>query len=204
MGNVFPFRRSRFGGLGRYSGFLAFAALIGGVFLYQSGYWPANIGSSVRVTDRYIEIRDGKREIRMPVQPNASAIDGDSLRIGGENIRLIGIDAPELRQTCRDELGRDWACGREAHALLRRIVSRGKVTCALSAKDRYGRTLARCSAGDIADVGEALVREGYAIDFMKGGYHAAEAEARAAKRGIWRGEFERPSDWRAQHPRAEG
>jgi endonuclease YncB( thermonuclease family) len=204
MGNVSSFRRSRFGGLGRYSGFLALAALIGGVFLYQSGYWPTSIGSGVRVTDRYIEIRDGKREIRMPVQPNASAIDGDSLRIGDENIRLIGIDAPELRQTCRDERGRDWACGRDAHALLIRIVSRGKVTCASNGKDRYNRTLARCSAGDIADVGEALVREGYAIDFMKGGYQAAEADARAAKRGIWRGEFEQPRDWRAKNRRAEG
>ena len=204
MGNIFPFRRSRFGGLGRYSGFLALTALIGGVFLYQSGYWPLNIGSGERVTGRYTEIRDGNRVIRMAARLNASAIDGDSLRIGGENIRLIGIDAPELRQTCRDERGRDWACGRDAHALLSRLVSRGKVTCASSAKDRYGRTLARCSAGEIADVGEALVRAGYAIDFMKGGYGAAEAEARAAKRGIWRGEFEQPRDWRTKNRRAEG
>ena len=48
------------------------------------------------------------------------------------------------------------------------------------------------------------MRAGYAIDFMKGGYGAAEAEARAAKRGIWRGEFERPGDWRAKNRRAEG
>ena len=204
MGNIFPFRRSRFGGLGRYSGFLALTALIGGVFLYQSGYWPLNIGSGERVTGRYTEIRDGNRVIRMAARLNASAIDGDSLRVDGRDIRLLGIDAPELRQTCRDERGRDWACGREAHALLRQLVSRGTVTCASSAKDRYGRTLARCSAGDVADVGEALVRAGYAIDFMKGGYGAAEAEARAAKRGIWRGEFEQPRDWRAKNRRAEG
>ena len=199
MGNVSPF-----GGLGRYSGFLALAALIGGVLLYQSGYWPTSFGSGVRVNDRYIEIREGNRDIRMAVPPNASATDGDSLRIDGKSIRLIGIDAPELLQTCRDERGRDWACGREAHALLSRFASLGKMTCTSSAKDRYGRTLARCSAGDIADVGEAMVRAGYAIDFMKGGYGAAEAEARATKRGIWRGEFERPGDWRAKNRRAEG
>ena len=194
----------RFGGLGRYSGFLVLAALIGGVFLYQSGYWPANFGSGVRVIGRYTEIRDGNRVIRMAARLNASAIDGDSLRVDGKDIRLLGIDAPELLQTCRDERGRDWACGGAAHALLSRIVSRGTVNCVSNAKDRFGRTLARCSAGDIADVGEALVRAGYAIDFMKGGYGAAEAEARAAKRGIWRGEFEKPRDWRAKHRRAEG
>lgn len=177
---------------------------MGGVLLYQSGYWPTSIGSGERVNDRYIEIREGNRDIRMAVPPNARATDGDSLRVDGKKIRLIGIDAPELLQTCRDEHGREWTCGRAAHELLSRFASLGKMTCASSAKDRYNRTLARCSAGDVADVGEAMVRAGYAIDFMKGGYDAAEAEARAAKRGIWRGEFEQPRDWRAKHRRAEG
>jgi endonuclease YncB( thermonuclease family) len=204
MGNISPFRRLR--GFGSYFGFLVFAALIGGMLLYQSGYRPTNIDSrsGVRVNDRYIEIREGNRDIRMAVPPNATATDGDSLRVDGERIRLLGIDAPELRQTCRDERGGEWACGRAAHELLIRIVSRGKVTCPSTAKDRFNRALARCSAGDIADVGETMVRAGYAIDFMKGGYGAAEAEARAAKRGIWRGVFEQPREWRAKNRRAEG
>jgi endonuclease YncB( thermonuclease family) len=46
-----------------------------------------------------------------------------------------------------------------------------------------------------------MVREGFAVDYMRGGYKAAEAEARAAKRGIWAGEFDRPQDYRRQHPR---
>jgi endonuclease YncB( thermonuclease family) len=49
-----------------------------------------------------------------------------------------------------------------------------------------------------------MVRQGYAIDL--GGaagnpYHDAEAAAQAAKAGIWRGPFDRPSDWRQAHPR---
>jgi endonuclease YncB( thermonuclease family) len=56
----------------------------------------------------------------------------------------------------------------------------------------------------VPDLGGALVREGLAVNFggrQEGPYVDAEMEAQAAKRGIWRGNFERPSDWREQHPR---
>ncbi|MEX2127120.1 MAG: thermonuclease family protein [Xanthobacteraceae bacterium] len=197
--SLFSFRPSR------YAGFIALAAVVGAGVLFQYRYVPAipGFGGGVRVTDRYTEIRDDKRTIRMAVRPNATAVDGDSLRVDGEETRLLGIDAPELFQTCRDERGREWPCGREAHAHLRTLVSRGTVDCASSSKDCYGRALARCSAGDIADVGEAMVRRGYALDFMGGGYQSTEAEARNAKRGIWRGEFERPADYRKRNPRTE-
>lgn len=132
-----------------------------------------------------------------------AVLDGDSLHAAGADIRLIGIDAPELFQTCRDEYGRLWNCGRAAKARLEALVSRGEVVCTARGNDRYGRTLAVCSAGDIADIGETLVREGYAVDYggLRGGYPGAEGEARAARRGLWRGEFERPQDWRRRHPR---
>ena len=43
----------------------------------------------------------------------ATAVDGDSLSVGGTSVRLFGIDAPESRQTC-DRDGTDWGCGEEA------------------------------------------------------------------------------------------
>jgi endonuclease YncB( thermonuclease family) len=87
-------------------------------------------------------------------------IDGDSLRTGGEEIRLVGIDAPELRQTCRDGQGREWSCGRSAKARLAELVAQGDVACSPRGRDRYGRTLAVCSARNIPDIGEVMVREG--------------------------------------------
>jgi len=128
-----------------------------------------------------------------------TVVDGDSLRADGKNIRLIGIDAPELRQTCRDARGRDWACGRAAKARLVALVSSGDVACTARGRDRYGRTLAVCSGRGFADLGDTLVREGHAVDF--GGYFSAEQEARQARRGLWDGSFERPQDWRRSHPR---
>ncbi len=134
-----------------------------------------------------------------------SAIDGDTLRAGnGDEYRIFGIDAPELHQTCKDASGKSWLCGRAAKAKLTTLMKGGQVNCQARATDRYNRIVAVCSAQGVPDLGEQLVRDGYAIDL--GGeagnpYQAAETEAKDAKRGIWRGTFDRPSDWRQAHPR---
>lgn len=132
-------------------------------------------------------------------------VDGDSLYDGNHGpIRIVGIDAPERNQTCRDARNREWACGTAAAARLSELVARGNVTCAPQGRDRYGRTLAVCAAGDVADLGRVLVREGYAVSytFDTRVYAAEEDEARAAGRGLWQGAFERPQDFRRRHPRA--
>lgn len=86
-----------------------------------------------------------------------------------------------------------------AHAFLRALVSRGLVTCTSNSTDRFGRRLAVCSADDVADINDAMVRAGYAASFMSAGYWVAELDARYHKRGIWRGSFDRPQKWRHQH-----
>jgi endonuclease YncB( thermonuclease family) len=144
-----------------------------------------------------------------PFGPDAKivSIDGDTLRAGnGAEYRLFGIDAPELGQTCQEANGTPWLCGRAAKARLTTLIKGGNVNCEARSQDRYGRTVAVCSAEGVPDLGEAMVRQGYAIDLgtaVGSPYADAEAEARAGKRGIWRGSFERPSDWRQAHPRAD-
>jgi endonuclease YncB( thermonuclease family) len=142
-----------------------------------------------------------------PFGPDAKivSIDGDTLRVGdGSEYRLFGVDAPELHQTCKEGNGKSWACGRAAKARLTTLIKGGNVQCVKKSNDRYGRVVAACSAQGVPDLGQALVSQGYAIDL--GGeagnpYQADEEQAKTAKRGIWRGTFERPSDWRQAHPR---
>lgn len=142
-----------------------------------------------------------------PFGPGANivSVDGDTLRAGnGAGYRLYGIDAPELAQTCTEANGKAWLCGRAAKAKLTTLIKGGNVNCESRATDRFGRIVSVCSAQGVPDLGEAMVRDGYAIDL--GGaagnpYRDAEAEAQTAKRGIWRGTFERPSDWRLANPR---
>ena len=121
--------------------------------------------------------------------------DGDTITLGGERIRLRGIDAPEYTQLCRKG-GADYPCGREARQALARLIGTRPVSCSGSQLDRYDRLLGTCTAGDV-ELNAAMVDTGWAVAY--GGYEAQEAAARAAGRGLWAGEFERPQDWRREH-----
>jgi endonuclease YncB( thermonuclease family) len=123
----------------------------------------------------------------------AQAIDGDSLRLDGRDVRLSGIDAPELRQSCDTRERRPYPCGDVARLALRDMLAGRIVTCRLSGRDRYGRSLASCEAGG-ADVGAALVRRGHAVAYRR--YEREEAAARREALALWAGTFERPSEWR--------
>lgn len=84
-------------------------------------------------------------------------VDGDTLWLGDEKIRLLNIDAPELHDPkCSQEALR----AAEARARLQELVV-GRLTIYRDGQDRYGRTLARIEA-DGQDVGEVLVAEGFA------------------------------------------
>lgn len=126
--------------------------------------------------------------------PVERVADGDTLEIGGQRIRLTGLDAPEWDQTCSTAAGASWNCGREATARMRDLVRGATVTCHAEGRDRYARMLARCVTG-ADDIGETLVRDGLALS--SGRYRAAEAEARDAGRGLWQGAFATPAEWRA-------
>ena len=126
-------------------------------------------------------------------------IDGDTLKIGAETIRLWGIDAPEGGQTC-ERADASYDCGAEARAALSRLVSGRAVRCEARYEDRYGRTVARCFTGGV-DLGGEMVRQGWALDYerySKGRYRQDQAEAKDEGRGLWSGTFEPPWEWR--HP----
>lgn len=130
--------------------------------------------------------------------------DGDSFSIGKQRFRLHGVDAPELHQDCKDAAGKWWPCGKRARDELRRLIGNNAVHCTERTRDRFGRAVAVCTAGG-RDLGEEMVRRGWALAYpdFASPYGAAEADARAAHRGLWAGAFERPRAWRDGHPREE-
>jgi len=120
-------------------------------------------------------------------------VDGDTLALGSRRLRLIGIDAPELRQNCSRNTA-DYPCGQEAAAHLRDLV-KDQLECRTEGSDRYRRALVRCRS-DGTDINMAMVLSGHAVAY--GDYQLAEAEARAKGAGLWAGQFVRPADWRAE------
>lgn len=132
--------------------------------------------------------------------------DGNSFRLGDRRYRLHGIDAPELHQECKDGNGRNWPCGKRARSELRRLIGNHPLECQTMATDRFGRIIATCKAGG-RDLAEEMVSAGYATVLTRRGfvspYEPAQQQARAQKRGMWAGSFERPGDWRRANPREE-
>ena len=144
-----------------------------------------------------------EQNVHFKINDRVAAIDGDILKSANAEVRIYDIDAPELDQTCTYQDGKDWPCARAAQARLKALVARRAVDCAPHNRDQCVRIVVICRTSAVP--GEALVREGLAVDFGgdKGGpYAAAEADVQAAKRELWRGTFQRPADWRQAHPRA--
>ena len=126
----------------------------------------------------------------------ARAVDGDTLLMGEQHIGLFGVDAPEAGQNCT-RAGEPYACGADARAALAALIGGRSVTCKPAAEHRYGRALATCFVGG-SDLGQELVKAGWALQQSRftNRYEAVEAEARAARRGLWQGDFETPESRR--------
>jgi endonuclease YncB( thermonuclease family) len=127
----------------------------------------------------------------------ASVIDGDTIDIRDERIRLDGIDAPESGQSCRAAGGSDYRCGQRAALALADRIGQANVACDVLGRDRYGRHIATCRL-DGMNLNEWLVASGWALAYREysRAYVGAETDAKAAGRGMWAGDFVPPWDWR--------
>jgi endonuclease YncB( thermonuclease family) len=136
------------------------------------------------------------------VRGSAKVLDGDTIVVARQHVRLLGIDAPEDGQTC-EAAGQEWPCGDAAGTALSKLTAEHEVVCRAPARDRYRRLLGTCFVGDL-NLNAEMVRLGYALPWIpRGGvpgpdYGAEAKEARSARRGMWRGQFVEPWVWRHQ------
>lgn len=126
----------------------------------------------------------------------ARVIDGDTIDIHGQRIRLHGIDSPESGQSCERE-GKWYRCGQKASLALSDKIGRSTVHCEWRNIDRYKRVIAVCRLGT-EDLNRWMVRQGWAIAYhqFSRDYVDDERKARSVKAGIWAGRFIEPSKWR--------
>ncbi len=127
----------------------------------------------------------------------ARVIDGDEIELAGKRVRLYGIEAPELGQTCWYR-NKEFPCGHSARRNLWLNVKDQRLTCReKSVVD--GVVVALCFDAKGRDVAGDLVRNGWALALPKQVevYIKAEAEAKRRKLGLWNFRFTKPWDWRA-------
>lgn len=127
----------------------------------------------------------------------ARVIDGDTLEVNGQRIRLWGIDAFEASQVCQTE-SHSYSCGRAATQTMEELVRNQHVRCLQKDIDRYKRVVAQCFVGT-TDIGRALVLRGWAFDYTRysgGFYKDVENAAHEVQRGAWHGSFQWPWDYR--------
>lgn len=123
-------------------------------------------------------------------------IDGDTIVVGAEHIRLYGIDAPESKQHCAD----GWDAGRHATAALRALLDDGASTIHADRRgvDRYGRTLAIVTVDGGHNVNAEMVSQGMAWAYLEYTWMYAneQAIAKIFKRGVHAHDCDMPSQWR--------
>ena len=154
----------------------------------------AVVAATISVLSIGIFALSGPSQARSSLQTavgRAEVIDGDTLSIGHQRIRLEGIDAPETSQTCPGRWFGTWACGKAATRALADLVEGHEVVCRSAGNDKYGRMLGQCEAAG-RDINAEMVRSGYAWAFVKysSTYVGQEAEARRMKLGIWQADAE--------------
>ena len=130
------------------------------------------------------------------VYGEAKVIDGDTIHIGKNKIRLHGIDAPEWNQSCtiNNEV---WECGKRSTLALKKLIDKQTVVCKIKSIDQYKRYIAVCFSKKI-NLNKKMVLNGWAIaySYYSKDYIDEEEVARKNKMGIWKGKFLEPYKFR--------
>jgi len=133
---------------------------------------------------------------------NAIVRDGDTIQLGDVTYRLDGVDAPEFDQICINDQADPWSCGVEARDQLAKLIAGRNVHCDDLGPDKLFRKrhAGVCMVeGDSTSLNQQVAQIGLAISVEPSlKVHAEDdaAKAQADKRGLWKGCFVAPQEFR--------
>ncbi|MCK1475930.1 thermonuclease family protein [Bradyrhizobium sp. 197] len=170
------FRGSPFGR--RFSGLLPWMFVVGvalaAVLIFRHGTnWTVPHPDGGGTRDAEIVLQQGGHPDRRESVDVVRTIDGDTFlarvrqRDGRDlvvRVRLRGIDAPEMKASCQEELDKAEAAARA----LRDLLGQGGVTITNLGPDKYGRVLADVATRRTANVSAVLLAGGYARSYNGG------------------------------------
>ena len=156
----------------------------------------------------FLTYKDVKSEELRIISGIAKVIDGDTIKIKDNKIRLMGIDAPEKKQQCQKPwlsisfvtFSKNYPCGKISAQRLKKRIDDKLITCKSSGKDRYKRFIAECFKGK-RNINAFMVLNGYAVAYRKysSKFITHEKSAKKEKLGLWAGTFEMPWEWRKKN-----
>jgi len=126
----------------------------------------------------------------------ARALDGSTLVVAGQTIRLQGITAPPASLVCRDGAW-DYKCGEDSRLALDQAIANRPVDCE-RLPSTESVTVGQCRSDQGTDLGAAMVESGWAVADLRRSsrYLPQQAKAQDQSRGLWRNNFAYPEQWR--------
>ena len=155
------------------------------------------------IPEKFLPLKELKKEnkgfnpMNFPAITGVSrVIKGDTLTVAGRIVRLFGIAAPDISQTCADSQGRGYRCGQQSISWLRGWLADNILSCHIINEDKQGVLTGVCVLGPY-DIGAAIVNAGWAVADTRqtNVYTSYQNQASKGKRGLWSGTFYMPWDW---------
>ncbi len=155
-----------------------------------------------KITDNLLSKKETKKAqafnpLQYPAISSVSRIvSGDTLTLGNQIVKLYGVAAPDISQTCADSSGRGYRCGQQSVSWLSGWLADNTIKCHILAKDDRGVLIGVCMLGPY-DIGAALINSGWAVADIRQTqiYLPYQNQALSNRRGLWQGEFYMPWDW---------
>ncbi len=155
-----------------------------------------------KITDSFLPKKETKKAqafnpLQYPAISSVSrVVSGDTLTLGNQIVKLYGVAAPDISQTCADSSGRGYRCGQQSVSWLSGWLADNTIKCHILAKDDRGVLTGVCMLGPY-DIGAALINSGWAVADIRQTqiYLPYQNQALSNRRGLWQGEFYMPWDW---------
>ena len=146
------------------------------------------------------------QDVPLPtVVGSGSAVEGDVLSVNGQVVRLWGIDAPEVKQTCTTRFNKQYDCFTPSKNMLSSYIGTKQVTCYIRGQDSNGQKVGTCGVNGL-DLAALMVKSGWALAYidLSPQYVELEGIAQSEKRGLWGGiRVEPPWSWRSRQQAAQ-